>query len=201
MKMLVSTAMVFLGTMLSALDFKDDWILAKEKDAIKVYTRTNENSPIKEFKAIATLDYAIAEIKEAILNFKSYSQWYDHCKSAQKIGNEDDQPIFYHMEVEMPFPFSNRDMVAAMIVEEHETEILIRISRQANLLEEKEDVVRMPVSSGGWRLTRLSHGHTKVEHWFMGDPAGNIPGGIVNMFLVAGPINTFNQLNEFLSSH
>jgi hypothetical protein len=56
----------------------------------------------------------------------------------------------------------------------------------------------MPISEGSWHLTKVDANRTKVTHEFKGDPAGNIPASMVNLFLVAGPIHTLTSLNAYV---
>jgi hypothetical protein len=57
--------------------FAQDWILAKEKNGIKVYTRESKDSPVKEFKAVTTFETNFLTIEKTLLNIKSYPMWYD----------------------------------------------------------------------------------------------------------------------------
>jgi hypothetical protein len=61
---------------------------------------------------------------------------------------------------------------------------------------EKKGVVRLPEGRGLWVFTPLENGKTEVYHRFGGDPGGNIPAWIVNMFLVDGPHKTILGLQE-----
>lgn len=174
-----------------------EWELAKEKDGIIVFTRESPESPVKEFKAATIIEVEIEEIELILKDFRSYVHWYDHCKKAELISKEPDGSLTYYMEYNMPFPFSNRDAVLSLNSEEETEQVEIKIMRKAGILDEKEGVVRMPVSEGSWRLIKIDQSKTRIEHRFKGDPAGNIPAGIANLFLVAGPVNTLGSLKKF----
>ncbi|GAL85997.1 hypothetical protein PA14_44080 [Sporocytophaga myxococcoides] len=181
----------FLLFFLSA--FAQDWTLAKEKNGIKVYTREGKDSPIKEFKAVTIFEANMYVIEKILLNTKTYPEWYDHCKRAEQIGLQGNT-VTMHMEYSMPFPFKNRDAVINLSATHINDLITIQITRNAVAIKEVEDIVRMPISEGGWQLRKINEHTTEVIHQFKGDPGGNIPVAIVNLFLVDGPLNTLTQL-------
>ncbi len=187
-----------ISMLVSHMAWANDWVLAKEKDRISVYTKESMEFSIKEFKAVTILDAKLEEVLSVLSNFDSYAAWYDHCKEAHEVDKGLADRTVFQMEMSMPFPFSNSDMVAEFLVCESKKKTDVQIVRKSNVVKEKEDVVRMPVSDGSWSLIAIDSDHTKVIHQFRGDPAGNIPTSIVNMFIVAGPINTLTRLKEYL---
>ncbi len=89
-------------------------------------------------------------------------------------------------------------MVGKMTITKDGDWVEVIITGMRDIIEEKEGIVRMPVTDGSWRLRQLASDKVEVHHQFKGDPAGNIPSGIINMFLVVGPINTLKQLQDYL---
>ena len=178
-----------------------EWKLAKVKSGVTVYTREADGSPIKEFKANKDFNAPLHQVKEAILDIENYSNWYDHCKTAEVVKTGADGSMIYYVEYSMPFPFNNRDVVSELTVTESDKEIMINLTQKEGIVDEKDGIIRMPVAKGVWKLTKIDDQHTQVLHQYLGDPAGNIPGGIVNMFLVAGPINTLTKLEELLKEN
>ena len=175
-----------------------DWELASDKEGIKVYTRESPGSSIKEFKAVTVFEANMLYLSDVIIHVEDYAKWYDHCKSVSIISKENDNSYTYYMEIDMPFPFSNRDVVSVIDRVIEEESILLSIKCKEGIMDPIEGIVRMTISEGSWSLSRISDNKTQAIHQFKGDPAGNIPGGIVNMFLVGGPINTINNLKEFI---
>ncbi|MFY0626128.1 MAG: hypothetical protein JXR07_07535 [Reichenbachiella sp.] len=177
-----------------------DWNLAKDKNGIMVYTREAEGSDIKEFKAITTLDANLEDIIVVLQDYENYPKWYDHVKTSYLIEKKENEANIYHLEMGMPFPFSNRDVVCKMVIDDSKDWVEVWITNEIGIKPPDDGIVRMPVASGSWKLKQISSNKVEVHHQFKGDPAGNIPAGIVNMFLVAGPLNTMTQLQEYISS-
>ncbi|MGL1887434.1 MAG: START domain-containing protein [Reichenbachiella sp.] len=180
--------------------FAQDWELEADKENIKVYTRKLEVYPVKEFKAEVVFPISYEKLKLAVEDFENYKHWYDHCEDARLLKRNEDGSSVSVIEVEMPFPFKNRDMVSRLTKEESADEIVISFKQVTGILEPREKYVRMPVAIGKWKLTRLENNKTAVIHQFVGDPAGNIPTSIVNMFIVDGPMNTLSQLRDYIEN-
>jgi hypothetical protein len=98
----------------------------------------------------------------------------------------------------MPFPFDNRDIVYEMTVKRTETSAEIRYKAMRGVKDEKHGIVRMDYATGSWIVSTSQGAKTNIEHEFEGDPKGNVPSGIVNLFIVQGPINTIERLKEYL---
>ena len=177
-----------------------EWTLAKEKNGVKVYTKETQDSPIKAFKATKFFNSKSTEILEVLRDVDNYKKWYDRCISSELLSGGE-EPIQYYIQVSVPFPFDNRDIVNEMIVKQYPDSVRVRFSKIDGILSEKKGVVRMPLSFGSWLLKEKKDGTTYVEHEYVGDPAGSIPSSVVNLFLVSGPINTLTHLEEYVSSH
>ena len=65
-----------------------------------------------------------------------------------------------------------------------------------NNLAEKKDVVRIRNAEGKWIFEDLKNGHIRVTYQFYGDPEGNIPSWIINLFIVDGPYDTLINLRS-----
>src|SRR5690349_7933721 len=101
---------VALAALLYSHSVAQDWELVKDKNGIRVFTRDSDHSPIKAFRVVSTFDAPQETILSVLLNISSYAHWYDHCKIAETILN-DQAAVTYYMEMSMPFPFDNRDAV------------------------------------------------------------------------------------------
>lgn len=174
-----------------------DWEYAKTEKGIEVFTRSSEASPVKEFRASGLVEADPEEVLKVLLNFESYEEWYDHCEKAELLEKQTDSTLTYYLELAMPFPFSNRDAVLDLTVQRKDGEIRLSYIRNATAREEIEGIVRMPVSEGLWILKPKEQG-TEVLHEFKGDPAGNVPPSMANLFVVAGPISTLTELEKYL---
>ena len=176
-----------------------EWKLATNKKGVTVYTRQSDDSPVKEFKAVTKINATVNRLVMVITDFETYGSWYDRCEYGKLIRKNSEGALIYHTMVTMPFPFKDRDLVMIMRQMQANDGVLIKFTRIDHELAEIEGVVRMPISEGSWILTPDENGSTNVIHQFKGDPGGNVPSAIINMFLVGGPINTLTNLKAYLN--
>ena len=182
-------------------DTLSDWKLAKDKNGIQVYTRSTESSKFKEYKSVTELEASPAELLEILLDVEAYAEWMANVKEASLLKKQGDDMFFIYSEVNVPWPFDNRDQVTLSTVTRgpQQGEIRIGIKILPGYIPEKDGVVRIPSGAGLWTFIPLQNGKTRVYHRFGGDPGGNIPAWIVNIFLVDGPYKTMIGLQERIS--
>jgi hypothetical protein len=190
---------VALAVLLYSHSHGQAWELVKDKNRIKVYTRKREHSPIKAFRVVSTFETPQENVLSVLLNMSSYAQWYDHCKIAETILN-DQAAVTYYMEMSMPFPFDNRDAVYRLEITRGENSTTLIYRAVANVKTEIKRIVRLDYAVGSWTVSPINQNLTQVEHEFEGDPKGNIPASIANLFLVQGPLNTFERLKKYIAS-
>lgn len=187
------TLLSFLGV---GQAFAQDWQLASNKHGITVYTREFAGSEVKQFRANTEITGSLNEVLNILLDVEKYSTWYDHCKTSQLVSKTDSM-LQFRIEYSMPFPFSNRDVIHEMTVVQLKEEVILTFHQVDKVLPVRDGVIRMPVSDGSWILKENGQ-KTFIELTYLGDPAGNVPTSVVNMFLVAGPINTLSGLRDLL---
>ena len=104
------------------------------------------------------------------------------------------------MEMSMPFPFDNRDAVYKLEIT-HGKNIMTLVYRAVgNVKTEIKGIIRLDYAVGTWRVSPIDQNLTQVEHEFEGDPKDSIPANISNLFIVQGPLNTFNHLKKYIAT-
>lgn len=58
---------------------QDDWILKRDKDDVVIYTRESDDSPLKEYKATATINSPISEVVRFLTDLEYRSTWVVRC--------------------------------------------------------------------------------------------------------------------------
>jgi hypothetical protein len=194
--------MIFVGLLLSfgflqAQQQKGGWELALSKDGIKVYTRKANNQRIKEFKAITTIQAPIDTILPYLLDVPGYVEWMNAVKEAKMLRKEEN--VFYSYSVAaLPWPFDDRDQVAKTTVEKDTLtgQVVCNIEVMKEGYPEDKKKVRIKEGFGHWLLKENDSSSTVVEYRFYADPGGNLPEGIVNMFIEESPFKTLKALRK-----
>ncbi len=174
------------------------WTLEKNKNGIKVYTRPAEGLTIKEFKVITIIKAPVSKLLSMVRNIDSYPQWVANVKSVKMLKKVSNMEMIYYTEIQVPWPLSNRDnIIQSIISENQETKVVtVMMTGKPDFLPEYDGIVRIPNAVGYWRFVPLEDGKVEVVMQYLADPAGNIPGWIVNMFVVDGPYKTFLKMKE-----
>jgi len=180
---------------------ENSWTLSKSKDGIEVYTRPVEGYKIKQYKAIMELDHPMGKVSRVIQNIDQFEKWFVDISDIQPAGTTPEGGMAVYMVIDTPFPVQDRDLVVVMN-EVESSDSLIRISTHSepSFVEQNEDYVRMPYSSGEWLLESVGEGRTRLTQTNLSDPGGSIPKWVVNMMLTSNPLKTFGNLREYLES-
>ena len=175
-----------------------EWKLAKNKNGIKIYTRLMSDGKFKEYKVETVISATPDELIDVLLDVEDYTQWMAFVKEARILESDGKKSFYVYSEVNVPWPFDNRDEVTLTKVHREEGSDVITIDVEIipDYIPEKKKVVRMPSGKGKWIFTPVGEGKTELVHCFGGDPGGNIPAWIVNMFLVDGPYKTMLGLQQ-----
>lgn len=178
-----------------SLSAQNDWELAKEKNGIRVYTHHKEGYDIKEFKAVTSTNKATFEtICNILLNSDRGTEWIADVIEAKSIKKYSPEHTISYFKLKLPWPFDSRDMVLEN--ENYITDSLLTIHMKGNpsLYNEQENTIRMVDVVGLWKIQKQPNETVNIEYYFVGDPEGNIPSWVVNLFIVDGPLTTITNL-------
>ena len=173
------------------------WKLRKDKNGIKVYTRDHEGKGLLEYRAITIIETDMDRLVKMIFDVENYPAWTANCASAEIYEVLNDSSWIEYMVTSVPWPIDNRDVVFKFIVTDHSEDYFeAHLTSLPDAVPEKEKYTRMQDSRGSWTFKKADNDRVEVVHQFYGDPEGNIPNWIVNMFIVSGPYNTLLNLKE-----
>lgn len=175
----------------------NEWVLEKEEDGIKVYTKLHAGDNIKEFKAITTTTQKMDVLERILEDVEAYSNWQENVTTSTllKQVNPHEQYIYYTTDA--PWPVADRDVISHLIkTESSDGTTSYRLNAIPDYQERDEKYIRLTVAKGLWQLTPIADGKIKIVYQFYGDPAGSIPDWLVNIFIVSGPFNTLKNLKR-----
>lgn len=178
----------------------DGWVLKDNDDGVKIFTRGVENSKIKAIKVECQLDATLPQLVAVLMDVRNSEEWLYHTSSNYIVKQVSPADIYYYSMVEMPWPISNRDFIAHLMVSQDAVTKVVTIDAPciADMVPVKPKVVRIANSNGKWVLTPLSNGHVKVVYTLHADPGGSIPAWLINLFVTQGPRQSFKKLKVHL---
>jgi hypothetical protein len=188
--------LLFLLVTATATYAQTDWKLKANSDGIKVYSSEVAGSKFKALRVECNFQATLAQIVTVLLDVKTCTEWVYHTKSISLLKQPSPSEIYYYSEVSLPWPTSNRDFVAHLIVSQDEDTKVVTIDGPAvnGLVPVKDGVVRVTNSKGKWVITPISKDEIKVEYTLHVDPAGSLPAWLVNMVASEGPTQSFKKL-------
>jgi hypothetical protein len=180
-----------------AMQEEEAWHLQKEKNGIQVFTRHEEGSKYKAFKATAVIDAPLEWVLKLGMDVPRKTNWMADIERAEvlEVVNDDEQVEYYESKV--PGPFRDRDIILrSKLIRQSEQKVIITYRSEPEFLPEKDKLIRIQTADGKWELTSLSEDQTQVVYGMLMDPGGHVPAWIVNLFIVDGPMETLSNMKE-----
>ncbi|TNF42990.1 MAG: hypothetical protein EP310_05230, partial [Bacteroidetes bacterium] len=176
-----------------------DWNLKKDKDGIKIYTRSVEGSSFEEYKAITTIEKStMNKVLMVILDVKNYESLFPDCMNPKVLKQEGEYDCIVYTQTKGPFPVKDRDSVFEQKTHINNNGKYAKISLMVipGYFAEDKNFVRIRKGSGYWELTAEDNENVKVIYQFHGEPGGEIPAWLVNSFVVGHPFETLKNLKN-----
>jgi hypothetical protein len=187
----------FQAAFFSALG-QNNWVLKKEKDSIRVYNRSNEQSKFNDLRVETILRTSLSGLAAVILDIGNYPNWSFNTKTAYLLKQISPSEIYFYSEINSPWPASNRDLAVHLhITQDPVSRVMhIRSDEVPNYIPQKQNIVRVRVSREIWTVTPLDRTTIRIEYELEIDPGASAPAWLVNSFATKGPYETFKNLRE-----
>lgn len=176
---------------------QDEWKLAKNKDGILVYTRQQTGKKIKEFKAIVKIKTSMSKLITLIEDIEKYPEWQSDISKSYTIKKLSSTERYIYYALDVPWPISDRDVVTHVKKTTYKSgKVVFSLTSKPTYIKEKEGFIRIKDAFGTWTFTPIENGYIKVVYQSYGDPAGSIPTGIINSFIIDGPYKTMGRMRQ-----
>lgn len=176
---------------------QEDWVLKKDEDGIRVFTRKVESTELKEFRAEMVIDGDMEQLYNVIMDFNNYNQWKPECISSKFLKETPDTITGYFL-IDVPWPADNRDCITTCVVERSENSIRIDYFAEPDFAPQERKTVRIPVFKGFWLLEKTEEGKLKVVQQALLDPGGIVPSWVANLTIIDSPHKSFRNLRELV---
>jgi hypothetical protein len=178
------------------LSAQKDWSLKKDKDDIKIYTRSVDSSKIKAYKAEMTVKSTLDKVKNIIVDGDQLYVWNYKAIDSKLLKKPSESTYLIWMALDLPWPLRNRDFVTSIKLNRISKDVIrIDIMAASDQYEVQEDYLRMISFEGYWLLEQQGN-IVKITHEMYGDPGGNLPSWFVNSTITRAPYYNFAALRE-----
>ncbi len=174
------------------------WTLAKNQDGVIVYTRKSENSPVKEFKVLTTINTNLETIVKILCDPDKFPEWQVNCEYATMLKKVNENEFYNYFRADLPWPFSDRDMIVNFKYNvDYEKKEFVAISKtKPDFISRKKGLKRLEKGNGVWKIKEIDN-KVHIMYKFAGDPGIPVPAWLINMFLVDGPFKSFCNLKTY----
>ncbi|MGH7901708.1 MAG: START domain-containing protein [Thermodesulfobacteriota bacterium] len=196
---LFKTIMLFSTLFSLAFASAEDWELIKDKDGIKVYTRTIADSKIKEFKGVTTIRAPLDSILGVLNDTDACPKWVHNCKDPLKLRDVSFNEGYIYQVINFPFPVKDRDLILhSKMKHDPVTKVVtIQLTSKPDYISETKNV-RIKKSRGSYFISPLSDFTYEVTWQHHTEPGGSIPKWLVNKLIVDTPFNTLRNLRSIV---
>jgi len=178
---------------------KIDWELVKDEDGIKVYTRSIEDSKIKEFKGVTNIKSSIDSLLAVLNDTEASHKWVHNCKDPLKLSQISFSEGYIYQVINFPFPAQDRDIILhSKIDQDPDTkEVTVNLKSVPDYISETNKV-RITKSTGSYNLKPVSNDTIEVTWNHHTEPSGSIPKWLVNSLLIDTPFETLRNLRKIV---
>ncbi|MDH5380212.1 MAG: START domain-containing protein [Cyclobacteriaceae bacterium] len=176
------------------------WDLIKHEEDIRVYTRNNTISEIKEIRITLTVKSTMDKIVDVLSDVPLYTDWVYKCSISNKIISKSKNEFYYYVVTDLPSPFDDRDLIVHSKHWIDQTTGIFHSKSMADnkLVKEKEDYVRITNFVSSWEVKPLGNDLFYIEYQAQSNPAGNIPVWLINMAIAKGPYETMTAFKKLV---
>jgi hypothetical protein len=190
----VTVLLVLISFSLSA----QDWVLAKDKDGIKVYTRKEPGNDLKTFRAVMEIRSTMDRIAQLVGNVHNQKWWDKDVKDLKILYFDENGHVKYYLVYDLPWPMSDRDLcVEAKITNDPATgKREVYATPIVNLVPEKKDIVRIKKYWQKWTIIPIGNGMMRLTLEGFVDPAGSVPSWLYNMVMTEAPLRVMTKVKD-----
>lgn len=182
------------------LHSQTNWELTKDKNGIKVFTATEDNSKIKSIKVEAVLTGTLPKLIKILRDVKNNKDWVYSTKQTYVLKQVSANEIFYYSETNLPWPVSNRDIPVRMQLSMNAADNTLKVtaSGEPNAYPVQKGIVRIQFFNSTWEVKPEGKNKISIIYFLKMDPSGSVPASVTNMFITKGPYETFDNLSKIL---
>ena len=137
----------------------------------KIWIGTKKMDGIDWCRAQAILNAPVEKIRNIIEDKKNYPNVFKRIEKTQIITDE-----IVYIALDMPFPFAGRDYVVKYTPHHTDTSFVYRFySVVYQNAPSYKKYIRLPRSTGEWRLTAIDSNRTEISYTWNGELLGDFP--------------------------
>ncbi len=177
-----------------------NWKLKSSKDSMHIYTAEVPGSKLNAIRIVTNVSCTMSALAAVMLDIDATGEWVYATKSIKVLKQVAPNDVYYYSELSFPWPTSNRDFVAHIILTQDPASkvMTLEATNVSEMVPVKPGIVRVSKSIAKWTFTPLSKTLIRVEYMLECDPGGSLPAWLINLFATKGPFESFKKLRSQL---
>ena len=191
----------FLAVQNSCMFSQAEWVLNRDTDGIKVYSKEVEGYQFKSFKAITSINGSIHDFVFTLADIANFPKWGHQIKSAKILEKTGDTLQIYYSIAKAPFPYKDRDGIYLNRFKWNSDAktLIVEIEVLTDYLDHDDNYIRVK-GYGYWKTVLVSENKMEVTFSMQIDPGGSIPSWLANLFVDGTPFNTLLNLKNTIEA-
>lgn len=185
----------------SATYAQGNWKLEKEKDGIKVWTRKQANSNLKEYKGVMIIPSNMDKLISFFRNYRLFEKWMykSDVGSFKLLKKITDNEFVIRLTMSAPF-IKTRESITHFTINQADNkgEVLINLVTVPDFIPLDNNYVRIPKMSGYWKLIPLENGKIEITNVASVNAGGSIPDGLTNLSAVDAPFSMLQKIKGYV---
>lgn len=189
--------MFFVSYSMRAQDDNSAWNPIHDKEEIRVFSRSNTFSKIKEVKVISIINASLSTLVSLIKDAENQPSWAYKLSYVEQINEYDDFHWCTYVIADTPWPLFDRDNVTDVYLTQNiDSTIIISSKSIEDIVDIDDDYVRIPFVRASWTFIPLGKGKVKASFQLLVDVGGYVPDWVVNLFIDKGPFQTMLHMRN-----
>lgn len=174
-----------------------DWVLRKEQNGIRVFTREQAGSAFAAVRAEMILeDVRLSSLVALIDDPSACGLLEARCAESYTVERLSATEQFVYRHNDMPFPIKDRDVVMHFVWTQDPITRIVELDNRSieGVLPENPKRIRLPSAVSGWRFEPLGEGKVLASSEGHLEPGASLPAWLLNSLLVDAPFNTMEAV-------
>ncbi len=182
---------------------QEEWQLHKQKNEITVSWRNLPKKAGREIKTQMTLQANPKALEALIRDDKNATQWIDRVIKFENIHELSPSEWHSYSEIEIPFPFANKDLVTHNRVEYDSQTGATKIYLKAvpDLIPRKDGISRIIKMQAVWEFLPINLTTTKVTYIISAQTESILPAWLTTPIVSDGMYMSFLKMKERIASY
>lgn len=184
------------------------WKLIKNKNAIKVYSRTVVGSEIPEVKGVVKIRTGKSKLLDIFNDTKNFTKWSYNCVKAFEVYDNKIDEKYNYLKINFPFPTKDRDfIVKSKKIDIDKDTVKLVLTGASSYCDNKSskvcqktktDNIRITLLNGFYLFEKIDSKYYRLTYQIHSEPAGSIPSWLVRAMVVDMPFETLKNLRKIL---